>query len=558
LTKSVELSVVIPAFYRAVQLHACLEALAQQTQPASDFEVIVVLNGSTDETTQRLEQLANPFELHIVRQENRGRAVARNRGAQLASGKYVLFLDDDIVASPDLVAEHLNVQRQHGGAVVIGPYTQVLTKQAGRFARWRAEQRAEMYRALETREPTFIECDSGNVSVSRLEFLRAGGFEADLVPELDIELCYRLQVAGAALVFAPRAAGLGSEPKKTRDLMADAQMRGTLSLELWRRHPPMIRRIDLGRWGEPGRGWASLRLALLAARVPPRLLDLLGNLLPRPSWTRSWYRFLHDYCYWRGVRRAVPDNDTWRRLTRGTPILSYHAVGASSEPASRYVIPFRRFNRQMRWLKWRGYNAIHLGDLIRCLREHRLPPAKSVVITFDDGYIDNRLLAVPLLERLGLPATIFLVTSAGERNSWDTGGEALAGRPLIGLREAREMRGDNVAFGAHTRTHVDLTTIDPSTVVSEVAGSRTELEAGLGVPVTAFAYPHGRWSPEVKEAVRKAGFLGACGTVAGRNSVSADPYALNRLEVRGTDSLVRFVLTPWLGDTHSLLGRLFR
>jgi peptidoglycan/xylan/chitin deacetylase (PgdA/CDA1 family) len=346
-----------------------------------------------------------------------------------------------------------------------------------------------------------------------------------------------------------------STRRASRELMADAEKQGGIALELWRRDPPLIRRIELGRWGEVGRSQAAIRLALLTLRVPPRFLDLLGKVMPRGSSTRGWYRFLHDYCYWRGVRRTV-DTDTWRRLTRGTPILSYHAIGAPGERASRYVVPLRRFERQMRWLKWRGYNAIHLDELISCLREHRLPPAKSVVITFDDGYVDNRLFAAPLLERLGLPATIFLVTSAGERNIWDGSEEALAGRPLISLGDTRELRGGLVAFGAHTRTHVDLTKVDESAVHSEVAGSRTELAAALGEPVTAFAYPYGRWTPAVQEAVRKAGFNGACATNAGRNPVSADPYALNRLEVRGDSSLIRFALTPWLGDIRMpLRGR---
>jgi len=343
----------------------------------------------------------------------------------------------------------------------------------------------------------------------------------------------------------------------SRELMADAETQGRLALELWRRDPPSIRRIELGRWGEAGRGLAAVRLALLALRVPPRFLALLGRVMPRRFSTRGRDRFLHDYGYWRGVRQTV-DEDTWRRLTRGTPILCYHAIGAPGEPASRYVVPVRRFERQMRWLKWRGYNAIHLDELIRCLREHRLPPAKAVVITFDDGYADNRLFAAPLLERLGLPATIFLVTSAGERNTWDANEEALAGRALIGLGEARELRGGLLAFGAHTRTHVDLTNADESALDSEVAGSRTELAAALGETVTAFAYPHGRWTRAVQDAVREAGFLGACGSDAGRNPVSADPYALNRLEVRGDSSLIRFALTPWLGEIRSPLRGLRR
>ena len=171
--------------------------------------------------------------------------------------------------------------------------------------------------------------------------------------------------------------------------------------------------------------------------------------------------------------------------------------------------------------------------MLSCLREHRLPPAKSVALTFDGGFEDNRLLAAPILERLGLPATFFLVSQAGPT-----------------LDEARRLVGGVIRFGASTRTHPDLTAIAGAEVEVEVAGSRGELEAALGSPVTAFAYPYGKTSAKIQEVVRDAGFLGACTTVPGHNRVAVDPYALRRLEVRGTDSLIRFALTLWLGETH--------
>jgi len=82
-----ELSIVIPTFNRARRLRACLEALGRQTQTASDFEVIVVVDGSTDETEAMLEGLLSPFALRVVLQENRGWCAARNNGAQLAAGR---------------------------------------------------------------------------------------------------------------------------------------------------------------------------------------------------------------------------------------------------------------------------------------------------------------------------------------------------------------------------------------------------------------------------------------------------------------------------------------
>ena len=85
---------------------------------------------------------------------------------------------------------------------------------------------------------------------------------------------------------------------------------------------------------------------------------------------------------------------------------------------------------------------------------------------------------------------------------------------------------------------------------ARISGSRSELEAALGAPVSVFAYPYGARSPEVEHAVERAGYIAACGIDPGRNRPSCDLFALNRLEVRGTDSLLRFAATLWLGETR--------
>jgi GT2 family glycosyltransferase/peptidoglycan/xylan/chitin deacetylase (PgdA/CDA1 family) len=550
-----QLSVVIPTYNRREQLRACLDALAQQTQPASDFEVIVVVDGSTDGTVEMLEALTPPFSLHAVTQEgNSGYGAARNAGVEVASGTYLLFLDDDVMASPQLVSEHLRVQREEGGVGVIGPYPQSLPPGAGRFARAWAEMRLEYYDSLTKRTPTFTSVHTGNFSVSKANALTVGGFAEDLPRAVDIEFGYRLQEAGVRFVFAPEALGIEDQRESSTDMFHDAEVRGANGLELWRRHPAILTSMRLGGYFELSRPWIGLRLLLLKLHVPPRLLDLCGYLIPRAAARRKWYGFVYNYCFWRGVRRAVPDRETWNRLSRGTPILMYHSVAAKGERAGRYVLPVRRFERQMRLLERRGYKVIALEELLACLQEHRLPPYKAIVLTFDDGYLDNRELAAPILERFGYPATFFLV-SAAENGARPTG-ERFSGRQVMSPDDAKELVGGVVRFGAHTRTHPDLTSLALHEAQQEVAGSRADLEEALGVPITIFSYPYGKTNAEIKEIVRNAGFVGACGVTSGRNRLAVDQFQLKRLEIRGRDSLFRFALTLWMGDTHTLFQRL--
>ena len=187
----------------------------------------------------------------------------------------------------------------------------------------------------------------------------------------------------------------------------------------------------------------------------------------------------------------------------------YHAIGRERESPGRWVLPKSRFERQLVWLKRRRYNVISLDEFVHARINHRLPPPKSVVLAFDDGYADNVDVALPALERYGFAATVFLVSAAGGAAAWDRAGEA-QGRALVTLTDAGRVKG-RLAFGGHSRTHRSLRSLDSPELEQEISGCRFELETALGVPVTLFSYPYGEKSPEVEQAVVEAGYLAACG-----------------------------------------------
>jgi peptidoglycan/xylan/chitin deacetylase (PgdA/CDA1 family) len=277
------------------------------------------------------------------------------------------------------------------------------------------------------------------------------------------------------------------------------------------------------------------------------MLPAAASHVANMPWGREWHRFLYSYFYWYGVRQAVNDRDVWLRLIRPPVILMYHAVGEHGEQPGRYLIPARRFARQMAWLRRRRYPVLPLEVLARYRAENRLPPARSMVLTFDDGYADNLTMAYPVLRQHEFPATIFLVSQAvGGVNGWDTAGE-LAGRPLLSWPDIEALQEGGITVGAHTRHHPALTEIPDDQLEGEVAGSRADLTRQLGRSVELFAYPHGRHDARVQTAVAGAGYLCACCSYAGLNDPSVPQFALRRSEIRGTDSLLGFALLPWLG-----------
>jgi len=193
-------------------------------------------------------------------------------------------------------------------------------------------------------------------------------------------------------------------------MLVQAAQEGQDSAERYRQEPSIARVGELGAFSADTRPSALLlRRLLLGLRIPPRVIAWPRRFIRTPSRLAQVDRFLWRYAFWNGVKRRL-DRDTWRRFSRAPVILMYHAVGAGSEAPSWYVMPQRRLRWQMRWLRLCRYRLIPLSELVAHYRSDQLPPARAVVITFDDGYADNYHLALPILRRLHIPATVFLVS----------------------------------------------------------------------------------------------------------------------------------------------------
>jgi peptidoglycan/xylan/chitin deacetylase (PgdA/CDA1 family) len=543
-----ELSVVVTTRNRSELLRLLLESLDSQTASPESYEVVVVVDGASDGTAEMLAGLAPRHALTVIEQPAGGSSAGRNAGAASARGRLLLFVDDDELAAPGLVSAHLEAHRSSQRAVVVGAIERRVPSNADRYARRQVDDARALSEQLASRRATYWDCYGGNCSLSRAAFEQVGGYAADLSRETDTELGYRLHAAGYEFVFEAGAVVSEYRTRPWSGIVADAELRGRIAVELYRRHPPMIARMPLGGGAEGSRARSRLAIASIALslRVPPRLLAAVGLLLPGQALSGAWYAFALEHAYWCGVRAAAAP-ELWRRLRSGTLILGYHAFGVDGEEASRFVVPGRRFARQLGWLKRRGYNVITLGEYVSYRSSYSLPPPKTVVISIDDGYLDTLSVAGPILERLGLQATLFLLSAVGERGA-ATLDPALAGRMLIDWTAVKGLTAGPFEIGSHTRTHRRLGSISDAEAQAEIADSRLELERELGRPVTLFSYPFGSTDERVRALVEQSGYLAARGTQPGRNRPATDGFALRWLEICGTYSLARFAAALVLGE----------
>jgi glycosyltransferase involved in cell wall biosynthesis len=313
-----ELSVVIPTHNRRDFLRACLDSFERQSAPAGVFEVVVVIDGSTDGTAELLSDLAFSFALSVVTQPQAGASAARNAGAGHARGRVLLFVDDDMTAASSLVAAHLAVHGMHDRIAGLGPIARRLPAAPDRFAQLRAEASQSHYEHLLARPPSYLDCYGGNCSVSHSMFTDVGGFSVDLPVLNDLEFAYRLREAGARFVFVPDALVTEERRDDWREIVADRELRGRVAVELHRRDPSIVRETELCEY-EPLRGfWLPLRALCLALRLSPRLVARLGFFLPRRRWSAAWFGFAFSYAYWRGAAGATSQVGVTSPARRGT------------------------------------------------------------------------------------------------------------------------------------------------------------------------------------------------------------------------------------------------
>ena len=289
-----------------------------------------------------------------------------------------------------------------------------------------------------------------------------------------------------------------------------------------------------------------------------------------------------------------------RRLLGGSLIiLTYHSFCAEWPQGLFNSLPVARFERQLRFLR-ANFKLVSLQQGLRCVQQGHIEEQPRVAITIDDGFRDNYTNAWPILQRYGVPATIFVTTdfidtgrppwptqlveilertevkvmeapfrsdlkSLAERsaaalqlkNAWSALPPEERFKRLVRLRrhlqvdvdtrypsltwdQVREMRKAGIHFGSHTEYHSMLTRVARGVAESELRIAKWRLESELDEPCDVLAYPGGEHNGVTANLVRTVGYKAALTQEPGANDDVADLYHLRRVEVPYHDPLATF------------------
>ena len=192
-------SVIVPAFNAEDKLPACLGALRDQSMHGKDYELILVDDGSSDDTSK----IARQFNVKYIYQSNRGPAAARNRGAYEAKGEIILFTDADCIPDRNWIHEMVLPFEDPEVVGVKGAYKTRQTQLTARFVQAEFEDRYDLLQ----RQASIDMIDTYSAAFKKDIFQEMGGFDESfpVANNEDTEFSYRLAAAGHKLVFNPRA-----------------------------------------------------------------------------------------------------------------------------------------------------------------------------------------------------------------------------------------------------------------------------------------------------------------------------------------------------------------
>jgi len=209
----------------------------------------------------------------------------------------------------------------------------------------------------------------------------------------------------------------------------------------------------------------------------------------------------------------------------GLRALKYHSI--NNEPKNKYMwnLDVNSFSDHLSFINERRIKVYGANELIRSI------PSQGLVITFDDGFKDNFEIAAPLLFKLNMPFSVFVITDFVSQSRKKYVDEAM-------LKEFAEH--PLVTIGSHSCSHAKLTSCSLTDMKNEISDSKHYLEDLVGKEINTFSYPHGLFNQAVRQEVIKAGYKLGFTSHFDINLINKDKFTLNTTELWNTDNLTNF------------------
>lgn len=208
----------------------------------------------------------------------------------------------------------------------------------------------------------------------------------------------------------------------------------------------------------------------------------------------------------------------FKKSGEGIPVLMFHSI--AYEKGNGVRLPTEKFDEDMKYLKDNGYHTLTLGDLYNYLQYNGKVPEKSVVLTFDDGYMDNYTNMYPILKKYGFRATIFVITSYIDKSP-----------DYLTSNQLKEMDTYGIDIESHTVDHEPLNKLTKDKQLEELTNSKIFLEKLLNKKILYIAYPYGAYDKNVAECAKEAGYTMAF-TTKGRWSMKKNGmFTLDRVYI---------------------------
>lgn len=219
--------------------------------------------------------------------------------------------------------------------------------------------------------------------------------------------------------------------------------------------------------------------------------------------------------------------DLINNISKSIPILLYHRVGLEGDPLT---ITISRFQKDIETLSQEGYTPLSLTQLKQHIKSpNNLLPPKPIIITFDDGYLDNYTNAFPILQRYSMKASFEIITGmVGQTDR-------------MNIPQIREMEAAGMDFGSHTVTHRFLADLNLKDATTELTQSKVDLEQILGKAVDFIAYPGGYYTAETIKLAHEAGYTGGFSVNSGF-AMFKNAMTIRRIPIFHYDRSISYVM----------------